>query len=126
MEEAVDVEYVAQRVTVCESEVATSCFLDMKARFAEKAGYMMRALGKYRSCLDVPVLIIKDSRNARAGRPRKSPLLLRSVPWQCLTLILFPWVKCINSSANGEPQGFRSFILPKNPITALVVSEKND
>ena len=37
---------------------------------------------------DVPVLIIKDSRDARRERFEIHLLLLRSLPWQCLTLIL--------------------------------------
>ena len=41
----VGVEYVAQRESVCESSEAKKSLSDMKARFAEQAGYMMRALG---------------------------------------------------------------------------------
>lgn len=37
----------------------------MKARFAEQPAYIIRALGFSDDVFDVPVLIIKDSRNAR-------------------------------------------------------------
>ena len=57
---------MAQRATVCESAVARDrSFLDMKARFAEQPAYIIRALGFSEDVFDVPVLIIKDSRNAR-------------------------------------------------------------
>ena len=72
----------------------------------------------------MPVLIIKDSRNARA-EGLESHLFYSVVPWQCLTLILSHIEKCINSSVNVEAQGFHSFISPTSPITALFVSRKD-
>ena len=64
--------------------------IDLKARSEEQAAYTYdQSFGFDPSPFDEPVLIIKKTAETlEQRRPRKGPLLLRSLPWQCLTPIL--------------------------------------
>lgn len=86
---------------------------------------MIRALEFTEVVFDVPVLIIKDSRNARTERPRKSPLLLRSLPWQRLTLIHSRMKRVLIALKAAICRDSAPSTHQQNPIRALLMFEKD-